>query len=349
MDGPNSIARQLEIQSEWCETLGSPLYGRLLHRCADDVRAGGPVGAVLQGHETDPVESALALRFMGAVHRLVLEGRAPELAAFYPSAGGGGDRHEDATWEAFVATVKSHQRELRGLVDSGVQTNEVGRAGALVGGFLLVARETGLPLRVLETGASAGLNLRWDHYLYEARGQSWGDPSSPVRLCDYNSELPLPFDVPATVSERRGCDVAPLDPTRDEDRLTLLSYVWPDQVARIRLLRAALDVAARVPAPVDEASAPSWIERRLERPTEGSATVVFHSIFFQYLDPDDRTRFVDALEAAGGRATSSAPLAWLRMEPGGEQAEVRLTLWPGGVERTIATAGYHGAAVRWLV
>ena len=36
------------------------------------------------------------------------------------------------------------------------------RSSALIGGYLLVARETGLPLRVLETGASAGLNLRWN-------------------------------------------------------------------------------------------------------------------------------------------------------------------------------------------
>jgi len=36
------------------------------------------------------------------------------------------------------------------------------------------------------------------------------------------------------------------------------------------------------------------------------------------------------------------------MEPGGEQAEVRLTLWPGGSERLIASAGFHGRPVRWL-
>jgi hypothetical protein len=33
-----------------------------------------------------------------------------------------------------------------------------------VGAFLLLARETGMPLRILEVGASAGLLLRWDHY-----------------------------------------------------------------------------------------------------------------------------------------------------------------------------------------
>jgi hypothetical protein len=35
---------------------------------------------VLSGHEDDPGASALALRLMGAVHRIVLRGDAPELA-----------------------------------------------------------------------------------------------------------------------------------------------------------------------------------------------------------------------------------------------------------------------------
>ena len=42
----------------------------------------------LAGHEDDPLESMLQLRFMGAVHRLALAGRAPALAAVYPSCGG---------------------------------------------------------------------------------------------------------------------------------------------------------------------------------------------------------------------------------------------------------------------
>lgn len=337
----------LRFQADWCRALGSPLYGRLLDEAVEDVGRGGPVWNVLRERAGDPADSAPALRFMGAVHRLVLEGRAPELAAFYPSAGG--TTSTDRVWDAFVAVVEGRRDELRDLVQRGVQTNEVGRAAALAPGFLQVARETGLPLRILECGASAGLNLRWDHYLYEARGQTWGDTSSPVRLCDYNSEAPLPFDVTARVSERRGCDRAALDPTAPEDRLTLLSYVWPDQLARIRLLRAALEVAARVPAPVEEVSAPDWVERELAAPVEGAATVVFHSIFFQYLSPDERTQFVSAIEGAGARASERAPLAWLRMEPGGEVAEVRLTTWPGGADRLVATSGYHGAAVRWLL
>ena len=46
---------------------------------------------LLTGRGDDPVGSALALRFLGAVHRIVLDGRAPDLAALYPSVGGVSD------------------------------------------------------------------------------------------------------------------------------------------------------------------------------------------------------------------------------------------------------------------
>jgi len=54
------------------------------------------------------------------------------------------------------------------------------------------------------------------------------------------------------------------------------------------------------------------------------------------------------LHRAGDAANKAAPLAWLRMEPGGEQAEVRLTTWPGGEERILATTSFHGRDIRWL-
>ncbi len=48
---------------------------------------------------------------------------------------------------------------------------------------------------------------------------------------------------------------------------------------------------------------------------------------------------------AAARATAEAPLAWLRMEPADELAEVRLAVWPGGEERRLCRAGYHGSPV----
>jgi hypothetical protein len=131
--------------------------------------------------------------------------------------------------------------------------------------------------------------------------------------------------------------------------MTLLSYVWPDQADRLALVRAACDVARRVPATVEQANGADWIATRLARPTPGLATTVYHSIAIQYFDQESRDRFVATLADAGARATRDAPLAWIRMEPGGEQAEVRSTVWPGGDERLVATCGFHGAGVRCLL
>ncbi len=65
-----------------------------------DVRAAGVCWAVLHDHHDDPPGSALALRFLGAVHRIVLQ----QLAACYPSAGGDSDC--DDPWPRFHAVVQ---------------------------------------------------------------------------------------------------------------------------------------------------------------------------------------------------------------------------------------------------
>lgn len=198
-----------------------------------------------------------------------------------------------------------------------------------------------MSLRLLEVGASGGLNLGWDRYRYEAEGFAWGDPGSTVRLhFQIEGEPPRPIEVAA--AERRGCDRSPIDPTSEDGRLTLLSYLWPDQAHRVERVRAALDLAAEVPVAIDRAGGADWIGAQLAQRREGVVTVVFHSIVMQYLDEEERRRFETQVRDAGARADTSAPVAWLRMEPAGEWAEVRLALWPDGEDRVIARAGYHG-------
>jgi hypothetical protein len=332
-------------QAEWCDKLGSPLYGELLRRAADDAEAGGPVAEALAGREDDPLESMLQLRFMGAVHRLALAGDAPALAAVYPSCGGSGE--VASAWPAFRTAVAENLSVLRRLILRPVQTNEVGRSRALALGFLFLTAETGLSLRLLELGSSAGLNLRWDGFHYSSGGFDFGPADSPVQFFDYaEGSLPsLPGHV--GIVERAGCDEAPVALDADGG-LTLRSYLWPDQLERLRLLDDALRVAAEIPASLERSGAADWLERRLAEPAEGACTVVFHSIVMQYVDPGERERVASLLAEAGGRATESAPLARLALEPGGELADLRLTVWPGGEERLLAQAGYHGAPVRWV-
>jgi hypothetical protein len=336
----DTVVGLLRYQSVACGYVGSPLYEDLLARAADDYDEGGPTRDLLAGHEGDPKDSALALRMMGAVHRLVLEGELPDLARRYRSEEGDGD----STWAAFRAALAERLADLRPLVERPVQTNEVGRCAALLPGFLDVAERTGLPLRLLEVGASAGLNLRWSEYGYEAEGFAWGRADSPMRIGFELSGGEIP-SVPATVAERAGCDASPVDPTTEEGRLTLLSYVWPDQAARMERVHAALELAAGDPVAVERAGAVEWAVARLARPARGLATVVYHSVVMQYLSEPEREEFAAVVVEAGERADADAPLAWLRMEPDGERAAIRLAIWPGGEDRLLARAGYHGTPV----
>jgi hypothetical protein len=337
-----AIAGQLQWQADACRMIGSPLYAGLLERASEDVEARGATWEILRGHEADPRFSVLGLRLLGAVNRLVLTGQEPVLAEAYRNA------HATEAWERLHDVLRRHAEELRSSLERPVQTNEVGRCAALIFGFLTVAAETGLPLRLLEVGASAGLNLRWDRYRYEADGFSWGPVDSPLGL-EFELEGNPP-ELPSTVeiASRRGCDAAPIDPTTPDGRLTLLTFIWPDQHERISRVEAALDVAADLTVAVEREAAAPWSERELAEATPGQANVIYHSIVSQYLSDEERAKLFDTFQAAGGRASASAPLAWLRMEPADDRANLDLTVWPGGEERRLARVGYHGSPVGLL-
>lgn len=339
------MARRLRRQAVWSRAT-SPLYADILERAAADVEAAGPCWEILEPQRASSAgaDDALPLRLLSAVHRLALEGSAPMLARHYPSCGG---EPGPALWSVFVSTVAAHRDTLIETIRRPVQTNDVGRSAALLGGFLTIARETGLPLRLLEAGASAGLNLRWDRYRYEIAGQTWGDPDSPVRIgTAFTGALP-PLDAPVEISERRGCDLVPLDPSSAADRLTLRSSIPPDETERMELLTTALRAASETPVPVECADGADWIAEQLAARPAGMTTVLFHTIVLQYLDENRRARFLATVEAAGRQATEASPLAWLRMEPAFGRVRIDLTVWPGGVERELGTATNRGHQIQW--
>src|SRR5579863_5016420 len=334
------VANAMREQAGWCERLGSPFYHSLLLRIADDVDAAGVCWRLLQPQADVPERFKLPLRFLAAIHRLVLEGKLPDLARHYASAGGTGDT--EAAWSALPDVLARHGGQILGVMPVTVQTSEVRRCCALLPGFLEIARATRLPLRLLEVGCPAGLNLRWDRYRYESRFGGWGPRDSPLVFDNAFAGHKPPLDAAVEVSERRGCDLNPIDPLSVDGALTLQSFLWPDQPDRFLRMTRAIEVARRTPANVDRADAVEWLNARLAEPFPGVATVVFHSIVLIYLSPESRAKMVEILHAAGGKATPESPLAWLSMEPNGHEDDIVLTLWPGGARKAIATAGYHG-------
>jgi len=346
-----ATARRLRRQAVACRELGSPLYAALLGHAADDLLAGGPAAGVLDGHLASLWPSALGLRMLGGVHALVLTGQAPELAAFYPSAGGTADPGPGyaRAWAATRQVLADRRDAVCAWLDRPPQTNEVGRAAALLGGLRHLAAEARLPVRLVEIGASAGLNLRADRFYVPGEAGRYGDPASPVVLAGAWRGHPPPA-VPFEVIGRTGGDRAPLDPATDQGRLTLAAYVWADQADRMERLRGALAVAAQVPADLRQELASDTLRRTAL--AEGAWTVLWHSIVRQYLDDAQRAAVSEGIAALGAAATPSARFAWIALEPhrvtADGECDVTVATWPGGRQRVLGTAPPHGMPVTWL-
>jgi hypothetical protein len=344
------LVGQLRWQAEACAALGSTFYSEVLERLAVDAESGGIVTHVLAGHEHDPTNRLTPIRLLGGVHRRVLTGLEPALAAHYPSTGGDGDAAA-AVPSLLLALEHSHD-ELRAGLAQPPQTNEVGRAAPLVGALWHLQSTCRLPMRLLEIGASAGLNLLADRFRFETPDGGTGPTGSPLVFEDaWHGSAPSTGDL-LEVVERRGCDPAPVDASTEEGALTLMSYVWPDQTERFARLRSALAIARETPVEVVRRDAAGFLAGLA--PAQGTWTVLWHSVMWMYLTEDERAAVRAHLERAGRAANDDARLAHVSLEPHGLDPETGLAFhvtvrtWPAGdPEATIGYAPAHGLPVEW--
>lgn len=220
----------------------SPLYERLSWGIAQD-----PELLALAAHcrKGERIPNLL----FAAVHYLLLRGISHPLARFYKSLDGSFDVSEDPMpdFSSFCLQQVERIREL--IAVRLVQTNEVSRCAGLM--LVIAAASKGLqgrPMYLVDIGASAGLNLFWDHYGYKYGDQLvGGDRSSPVQIeCALSGPNvpPRPADFPPVIA-RVGVDLNPLDVRIDDDALWLRALIWPEHEKRAELLRNAIGVVRR--------------------------------------------------------------------------------------------------------
>ncbi len=322
----------------------SPLYEQLSYGVAEDPE-------ILDLLAMSPSEQPPPNLLYGSVHYLLLTGVSHPLKDYYPDLSPSA-RSASTAYGAFRDFCLQHGAELRRLISSRlVQTNVVRRSVCLLPAFAAVAALAGdRPLAQIEIGASAGLNLLWDHYRYDyGSGLTWGSDAAPVRLSsDLRGEVALPM-LPATLRAAWsvGVDLNPVD-TEDEDAVTWLrALVWPENVEQQGQLTAAVQVAREHPPRLLAGDGSELLPELLRSAPPRTTLCVFATVTLYQFPADALRKLLKAMRSF----SRSRPVYFVSMEQaGGPYCELKLTVYEGGTTRTVHLAHCHphGRWVEWL-
>lgn len=314
---------------------------------------------------------------LAAIHDLLLAGAEHELAAHVPTVAAGRAQvgssgppapgHDAAASSVGPLALKfcrEHRDALAHILATrSTQTNEVNRAAALLPA-LVHAAPAGRPLRLVELGASAGLNLLFDRFAYRYGGGPVVHgraalSTQPQVVCECAVEGSLPdLDTTPVVVERVGVDLEPVDVRDARARRWLLACVRPDEPDRVRRLRAAIELALRDPPPVVRGDALALLPELVDG-SAGAHPVIWHSWVLAYWPAERQRALTATIDALGARRD----LTWTYLEQadetpglptpvGGDRrsaALVAVTYRAG--ERTlqrVADASDHLHEMRWL-
>ncbi len=240
---------------------------------------------------------------LAAVHFLLLRGLDHPLAAVYA-----GTAEVTKAAPLFRDVCLAHRDEVRELMRTRrVQTNEVGRSALIGPALTWASTRLPLPLRLVDVGSSAGLNLLCDRYLldYGDHGAT-GDPHAEVHIeCTVmGGRPPIARRLPA-IGGRVGIDIDPPDLNDPDDARWLLACVWPG-TNRAERTERAIAVAAAEPPEVVKGDAADLLPVVIAEPSDGT-DVVITTWSFSYFSPDRKSRLVDTLERRG----RVRPLVWV--------------------------------------
>lgn len=337
-EGCGELSRQATI----ARALGSPFVAAVLEAGERHLASAPRTAALIRSWPGDRSAAALAMRFNAAIHALARRGRPQALGALYQR------QHHDFDG-AVGAALAAEDDFIAAWMRDPPQTNEVCRAAAIMAALSVAHDAFKLPFELLELGSSAGLNLNLARYAYDLGGLPAGATGSSVKIApDWHGSPPPSCAV--EVLDAQGVDLNPLDTADAATRERLLSFIFVDQPTRAERLRQALAIAQQHPPRVDRADAVTWLRDRLSVPqAPGRCRAVFHSMVLQYLSPADRLEVEEIIAAAGAEAAMDRPLVRIGFEwtPQRDEVQLRLTCWPGGQSRHLATCHPYGASIHW--
>jgi hypothetical protein len=208
---------------------------------------------------------------------------------------------------AFLDFVTTHWPAVKAeLLLRATQTNEPGRCAVL----LPILAALPQPLALLEVGASAGLNLYPDRYMYGYSGRTIGT-GGPLLDCVLTGTAPPETGAapsgtgaapPARLPEvvwRAGLDLNPLDVTDPADVAWLEALIWPEHTHRRARLRAAAAIAAADPPLLIRGDLVDDLPALAAQAPLDATLVVFHTSVLYQVPADRRAAFVDLASRTG--------------------------------------------------
>jgi len=231
-------------------------------------------------------------------------------------------------------------------------TNEVGRSALLHAGFQALARETGDPLHLIELGPSAGLNLIWDRYRIEYRGEgetiASGAADAPLTIeTELRGAHTPPCGAAPQIASRVGLERSTVDLSNGDERDWLKALVWPDHVSRFANLERALAIASAELLPIRSGDALELLPDALADVPPREPVCVYHSFVTYQFSESQRSALDDFLVAASlrrpvwrlaleGTISGDAPLILYRYADGQK------------AKHLLAQCQPHGAWIEWL-
>lgn len=334
--------------------LASPMYAELAYGVSLDHEL---LSIAAQKRRRQPAPNML----FAAVQDLLLRGgdyAAHPLAAHYPIVSGE-ERPMEPAFPAFREFCLTHRDEILELIRTNrTQTNVVRRCTCLLPAFSMVQQESGLPLALVDIGASAGLNLNVDRYRYRyLRGgreeATWGHPDANVAL---EAELRGGGAMPPLADNlvvwfRGGIDINPIDLRNEEELRWLRALIWPEHVERHQRLIAAADELVRSPVDLRGGDAADLLPQMIADTPADAALTVYSTVALYQIPEAGRDRIVQILtETSMQRAVWLVTLE-LRLEDidNTQEPTLALTRFANGEasRQLLAKSSPHGWWIEW--
>ena len=323
--------------------LASPLYKEFALGVAKD---GDLLDISLHTKTHQPAPNML----FAAAQYLLLTGVEHRLSAHYPIMSGQKPSHQSA-FADFRDFCLRHKDAVVELISTRrTQTNVVNRCTCLLPVFSHVSEESGLPLALIDVGASAGLNLNFDRYSYTYKydrkeQMNWGMAGSRIHLeaeikgC--NTFPPLAPTIP--VASRDGIDLDPVDLDDSDQLLWLRALIWPEHVERHQQLMDAANEFMQSDIHLHAGDAADVLPGLISTITNEHALVVYSTIALYQFPRENLRRVKHALI----ETSKNRPVWQIALE--GTDPTLSITRYRDGAGHTkiLADASPHGWWMTW--